>query len=160
MELEPQVSEQVVTYRPAKRDSAGRTEAQARSMDLPPASGSRPLFPGSKEQIALGGNKPMPPTISMVDEVYAEKIAAACAEYPRALYRRAFRRERDSAGKIVPNGEITPLASADAINPNYPVPMNVAQRNGIKGILATTEGSPAIIAQHLYRTRMVPDGWQ
>ena len=117
-------------------------------------------LPGSKEQIALGGNAPQPPVISMVDKEYAEKIAEAHSEYPRALYKKAFRRERDSAGKIVPNGEVTPIATADAINPNYPVPLNIAQRQGIKGILATTEGSPAIIGQHLYRTCLVPAGWR
>lgn len=55
---------------------------------------------------------------------------------------------------------MTPLAAADAINPNYPIPANVAQRNGVKGILSTSEGSPAIIGQHLYRTCLVPSGWQ
>lgn len=160
MELEQQITEQTVIYRPAKRDSAGRTEQQQRAMDLPPASGSRPLYPGSKEQIALGGNAPQPAVLSLVDEAYAEKVAETYAEYPRALYRKAFRRERDAAGKIVPNGEVFPLSTADAINPNYPVPLNIAQRTGIKGIVATSEGSPAIIGQHLYRTCLVPAGWQ
>lgn len=160
MELEPVVSEQTIIYKPQKRDSAGRDKRTADSMDLPPREGSRPLYPGSKEQVALGGNKPMPPVISMVDEAYAEKVAEAYAEYPRAFYRKAFKRERDAAGKIVPNGEVFPLPTADAINPNYPVPLNIAQRTGIKGVLSTSEGSPAIIGQHLYKTCLVPAGWQ
>jgi hypothetical protein len=160
MELEQAVTQEAVVFRPKKRDSAGRDEQQQRAMDLPPASGTQSLYPGSKEQIALGGNKTMPPVISMVDEAYAEKVAETYAEYPKAFYHKAFKRERDAAGKIVPNGEVFPLATADALNPNYPVPANIAQRNGIKGIVATSEGSPAIIGQHLYRTCLVPAGWQ
>ena len=160
MELEQQVTEQSVVYKPKKRDSAGRTEQQARAMDLAPASGSRPLYPGSKEQIAIGGNAPQPPVLSMVDEEYAARVGEAYAEYPRALYHKAFKRERDAAGKIVPNGEVFPLKTADAISPNYPTPLNMAERNGIKGVLSTSEGSPAIIGQHLYRTCLVPAGWQ
>jgi hypothetical protein len=76
------------------------------------------------------------------------------------LYHRAFKRERDAAGKIVPDGEVFPLPTADAIAPNYPIPANIAQRAGIKGILSTSEGSPAIIGQHLYRTCLVPSTWQ
>jgi hypothetical protein len=160
MELEQAVTEQAVVYKPKKRDSAGRTEQQARAMDLPPRPGSRSLVPGGKEQIALGGNAPQPPPISQIDEAYAVAAAEGYAEYPRAFYHRAFKRERDTAGKAIPGGEVTPLATADAISPNYPTPANIAQRNGIKGILATSEGSPAIIGQHLYRTRFVPSGWQ
>jgi hypothetical protein len=160
MELEQVISEQEVRYRPKKRDSAGRDEQQARAMDLPPRSGSKALYPGSKEQIALGGNAPQPVPISQVDEAYAEAIAEALAEYPRALYHKAFKRERDAAGKVIPGGEVFPLPTADAISPNYPIPANVAQRAGIKGILSTSEGSPAIIGQHLYRTCLVPAGWQ
>ena len=159
-QLEQVVSEQEVVFRPKKRDSAGRDEQQARAMDTQPASGSRALVPGGKEHIAIGGNKVMPPPISAVDEAYAATVAEAHAEYPRAMYHRAFKRERDAAGKIVSGGEVTPLASADPINPGYPVPANVAQRNGIKGILSTSEGSPAIIGQHLYKTCLVPSGWQ
>jgi hypothetical protein len=160
MELEQQVTQEAVVFRPKKRDSAGRDEQQVRAMDTPPASGSKALYPGSKEHIAIGGNKVMPPPISAVDEAYAATIAEHHADYPRALYHRAFRRERDAAGKIVPGGEVTPLATADPISPNYPLPANVAQRNGVKGVLSTSEGSPAIIGQHLYRTCMVPAGWQ
>lgn len=80
MELEQQVTEQSVVYKPKKRDSAGRTEQQARAMDLAPASGSRPLYPGSKEQIAIGGNAPQPPVLSMVDEEYAARVGEAYAQ--------------------------------------------------------------------------------
>jgi hypothetical protein len=159
-QLERVVSQEEIVYKPRNRDSAGRDEQQARAMDLPPASGSKALYPGSREQIAIGGNKPLPPPISQVDEVYASKVSEVYAEYPRAFYFRAFKRERDAAGKIVPGGEVTPLPTADAISPNYPVPANVAHRNGIKGMLSTSEGSPAIIGQHLYRTCLVPSGWQ
>jgi len=159
-QLEQQITEEQVVYRPKKRDSAGRDEQQQRAMDTPPASGSRALFPGSKEHIAIGGNKVMPPPISAIDEAYAEKVSETYAEWPRALYHRAFKRERDSSGQIIPGGEVVPIASADAIAPNYPVPMNMAQRNGIKGVVSTSEGSPAIIGQHLYKTRLVPDAWQ
>lgn len=114
-------------------------------MDLPPREGARPKYPGSREYVALGGNAPQPPIISMVDQSYAEKVAEAYAEYPRALYHKAFKRERDAAGKIVPNGEVNPLPTADAISPNYPTPLNMAERNGVKGIISTSEGSPAII---------------
>jgi hypothetical protein len=160
MELEQQVTQESVVFRPKKRDSAGRDEQQQRAMDLPPASGSKALYPGSKEHVAIGGNKVMPPPLSALDEGYAASVAEAHAEYPRALYHKAFKRERDAAGKIVPNGDVTPLPTADAISPNYPVPMNIAQRAGIKGIVSTSEGSPAIIGQHLYRTCLVPAGWQ
>lgn len=160
MELEQQLTQESVIFRPKKRDSAGRDEQQQRAMDTPPASGSKALYPGSKEHIAIGGNKVMPPPISAVDESYATVVAEAHAEYPRAFYHRAFRRERDAAGKIIPGGEVTPLATADAISPNYPVPANIAQRAGIKGIISTSEGSPAVIGQHLYRTCLVPSGWQ
>lgn len=153
MELEPVTSEQTIVYKPQRRDSAGRTEQQQRAMDLPPASGLRPLYPGSKEQIALGGNAPQALVISMVDEAYAEKVAETYAEFPRALYKKAFRRERDAAGRIVPGGEVTPLATADPIAPNYPVPLNVAQRNSIT---CHDGGQPS----HLYRTCLVPAGWQ
>lgn len=60
----------------------------------------------------------------------------------------------------MPNGEVFPLKTADAISPNYPTPLNMAERNGIKGVLSTSEGSPAIIGQHLYKTCLVPAGWQ
>lgn len=98
-QLEQAISEQEVIFRPKKRDSAGRDEQQARAMDTPPASGSRALVPGGKEHIAIGGNKVMPPPISAVDEAYAATVAQAYAEYPKALYHRAFRRERDGSGK-------------------------------------------------------------
>jgi hypothetical protein len=159
-QLERVATESEVIYRPKNRDSAGRDEQQQRAMDLEPRSGARALVPGGKEMIALGGNKVMPPPISEVDEQYAAKIAAAHAEYPRALYHRAFRRERDGSGKIIPDGEVFPLPTADAISPNYPMPLNIAQRNGIKGVISTSEGSPALIGQHLYRTCVVPSGWQ
>jgi hypothetical protein len=160
MELEQVITEQEVRYRPKKRDQAGRDEQQQRAMDLPPASGSKALYPGSKEHVAIGGNKVMPPPLSAIDESYAATIAEVFADYPRALYHKAFKRERDAAGKIVPDGEVLPLPTADAISPNYPTPMNVAQRAGIKGVVATSEGSPAIIGQHLYRTCLVPAGWK
>ena len=159
MELEQQVTEQPVVFRPKKRNSAGRTQEVADSMDLPPREGARPKYPGSREYVALGGNAPQPSIISMVDQSYTEKVAEAYAEYPRALYHKAFKRERDAAGKIVPNGEVNPLPTADAISPNYPTPLNMAERNGVKGIISTSEGSPAIIGQHLYRTCLVPAGW-
>lgn len=159
-QLEQVINEQDVVFKPRKRDSAGRDEQQQRAMDTPPASGSKALYPGSKEHIAIGGNKVMPPPISEVDEQYASKVAETYSEYPRALFHRAFKRERDAAGKVVPGGEVAPLASADYISPNYPVPLNIAQRNGIKGIVSTSEGSPAIIGQHLYKTCLVPSGWQ
>jgi hypothetical protein len=159
MELEQVITEQEVRYRPKRRDSCGRDEQTARAMDTPPASGSKALYPGSKEHIAIGGNKVMPPPLSAIDESYAATIAEVFSEYPRALYHKAFKRERDAAGKIVPNGEAFPLPTADAISPNYPTPMNMAQRNGVRGIVATSEGSPAIIGQHLYRTCLVPSGW-
>ncbi len=78
-QLEQQITEQEIVFRPKKRDSAGRDEQQQRAMDLPPASGSRALVPGGKEHIALGGNKPMPPPLSVVDESYAATVAAAHA---------------------------------------------------------------------------------
>lgn len=56
MELEQQVTEQAVVFRPKKRDSAGRTQEVADSMDLPPREGARPKYPGSREYVALGGN--------------------------------------------------------------------------------------------------------
>lgn len=132
MEPEQQVTEQAVVFRPKKRDSAGRTQEVADSMDLPPREGARPKYPGLREYVALGGNAPQPPIISMVDQSYAEKVAKANAEYPRALYHKAFKRERDAAGKIVPNGEVNPLPTADAISPNYPTPLNMAERNGLR----------------------------
>lgn len=160
MELERAVTQQDVVYRPKKKDSCGRDEQQSRAMDTPPREGSRELYPGSRERIALGGNKILPPPLSVVDEEYALKVSEAFSEYPKALYHRAFRRERDASGKIVPGGDVTPLATADPISPNYPIPANIAARNGIKGIVSTSEGSPSIIGQHLYRTCMVPVGWQ
>jgi hypothetical protein len=158
-QLEQVVSQEEVVYRPKKRDSAGRDEQQARAMDLPPREGSRDVFPGSKERIALGGNKPMPPPISQVDEGYAETIAATHAEYPRVMYHKAFRRDRDAAGKIVAGGELTPLQKADEVNPGYPVPLSLAQRNNVKGILSGHGDSQAVQAQHLFRTCFVPLDW-
>jgi hypothetical protein len=158
-QLEQVVSEQAVVYRPKKRDSAGRDEQQARAMDLPPRSGSAALVPGGKEQIALGGNAPQPPPISQVDQQYAAGVAETYEEYPRVMYHKAFKRERDAAGKVVPGGEVFPLRTADAISPNYPVPLNIAERNGVKGTLSTSEGTPAIIGQHLYKTCFVPLDW-
>lgn len=157
LEQVPDMAE--VLYRPKKRDSAGRDEQTQRAMDLPPRSGSAALYPGSKEQIALGGNAPQPPPISEIDQRFASGIAEACAEYPRVMYHRAFKRERDAAGKIVPGGEVFPLRTADPINPHYPTPANMAERAGIKGILSTSEGSPAIIGLHLYKTCFVPLDW-
>jgi hypothetical protein len=160
MELEQVVSQEQTVFRPKKRDAAGRDEQTQRAMDLPPREGSRELYPGSKVRVALGGNKILPPPLSVQDESYAASVAEVFAEYPRAFYHKAFKRERDAAGNIVPDGEVFPLSSADAINPGYPMPANMAQRAGIKGIVSTSEGSPAIIGQHLYRTCLVPAGWQ
>jgi len=130
-------------------------------MDLPPRPGQSAEIINGKEVIrAKGGNAPQPVTLSQKDEAYALKVAETYAEYPRVLFHKAFKRERDAAGKVVPGGEVVPLSTADAISPNYPVPLNIAQRNGIQGIVSTSEGSPAIIGQHLYRTRLVPAGWQ
>ena len=44
MELEQQITQESVIFRPKRRDSAGRDEQQARAMDLPPASGSKAYF--------------------------------------------------------------------------------------------------------------------
>jgi hypothetical protein len=158
-QLEQVVSQEEVVYRPKKRDSAGRDEQQVRAMDLPPASGDRAVFPGSKERIALGGNKPMPPPVSQVDEGYAARIAQDHSEYPRVFYHKAFRRERDAAGKIIPGGELFPLQKADEIHPKYPVPLSLAQRNNVKGIISGSGDSQAVQAQHLFQTCFVPLGW-
>jgi hypothetical protein len=158
-QLEQVVSEQEIVFRPKRRDSAGRDEQQARAMDLPPRSGSRALYPGSKEHVALGGNAPQPQPISQADEAFAAGIAEVYAEYPRVMYHKAFKRERDAVGKIVPGGEIFPLQKADEVNPGYPVPLSLAQRNNVKGILAGSGDSQAIQAQHFYRTCFVPLDW-
>src|SRR5260370_18441317 len=155
-QLEQVVSEQEVVYRPKKRDSAGRDEQQARAMDLPPASGFKAIYPGSREYTAIGGNKPMPPPISAVDEGYAATVAATYAEYPRVMYHKAFRRERDGAGKIVSGGDVFPLQKADEVDPGYPVPLSLAVRNNGKGILAGSGDAQSGHGQPLSRPVYCP----
>ena len=153
---------EVIRYRPQKRDSAGRTKEVADSMDLPPREGARPKFQGSREYVALGGNKPMPPPISVEDEAYAVGVAEEYQEYPRVMYHKAFKREKDASGKPIPNGEPFPLATADELNPGYPVPFSMGSRDGVPFVKGKVEGisdARAIREQHLFKTRFVPLDW-
>jgi hypothetical protein len=158
-QLEQVVSAEQIVYKPKKRDSAGRDAQTAASMDLPPRSGSRALYPGSKEHVALGGNAPQPPAISDADMSYAETVAETYAEYPRVLYHASFKRERDAAGKILAGGQVLPTIHADEKNPGYPVPLDVALQHGVKGIQIGGPGSQSIREQHLFKTCFVPLGW-
>jgi len=97
--------------------------------------------------------------LSEPDSEYARITAEVYALYPRVLYHRALRLERDAEGKIVPDGEVFPLESADVALPNYPIPIDVARRNGVKGVVTHSEGSDAIVWQRPYRTCFVPTDW-
>jgi hypothetical protein len=157
-QLEQVSNEQDIVYKPQRKDAAGRTAAVAASMDLPPASGSRPLVPGGKERVAIGGNKVMPPILSLVDEAYAEAVAETYEQYPKAFYHRALKFPKGPDGKPIPGAEPIPLKTADEVNPNYPVPFKIATELGVKGVL--TGDSQAVKEQHYYKTRLVPHGWQ
>ena len=153
---------EVIQYRPKPRDSAGRTKEVADSMDLPPREGARPKFQGSREYVALGGNKPMPPPISVEDEQYAEGVAEAYAQYPAIMYHKALKREKDANGKPIPNGEAFPLSTADEVNPGYPIPFSMGSRDGVPFVKGKIEGisdARAIKAQHLFKTRFIPLDW-
>ncbi len=158
-QLEQVVSQEQIVYRPKKRDSCGRDAQTAASMDLPPRSGSRALYPGSKEHVALGGNRPQPPAISEADEGYAAGVAETYAQYPRIMYHAAFRRERDSNGHVIPGGQVFPTIHADEKNPGYPVPLDIAQQHGVKGIQIGGPGSQSVREQHLWKTCFVPLDW-
>lgn len=158
-QLEQVVSQEQIVYRPKKRDSAGRDAATAASMDLPPRSGSRALYPGSREHVALGGNAPQPPAISQADEGYAATIAETYAEYPRVMYCKAFKRAKDATGKPIPGGEVLPTTQADEKNPGYPVPLDTALQHGVQGITIGASGSQSVREQHLWRTCFVPLNW-
>lgn len=118
------------------RDSAGRTDAQV---------------------IAMEQNDPKPPRIGATDKLYAEQIAHEWREYPKVLYKTAVKWPKGPDGK--PNKEAEPILKGDRVNPNYPMPYNLAVENGFQGQVTGHGSDKGINIVHPYKTCFVPIGW-
>lgn len=118
------------------RDSAGRTDAQIRAMEL---------------------NDPKPPHITGTDKLYAEQIRDEQAVYPKVLYKLAVKHKKGPDGKPDPNSE--PVFKGDRINPNYPMPYALAIENGFHGQITGHGSDKGVNIVHPYTTCFVPIGW-
>ena len=118
------------------RDSAGRTDKQVWEMEQ---------------------NDPKPPRIQGTDKLYAEQIAEEWKNYPRVMYKLAIKHKKGPDGKADPNAE--PIFKGDRINPNYPMPYNLAIENGFQGQVTGHGSDRGINIVHPYVTCYVPLGW-
>lgn len=118
------------------RDSAGRNDKQIWEMEQ---------------------NDPKPTRIQGVDKLYAEQIAAEHAVYPKVMYKVAVKWPKGSDGK--PNKEAEPVLKGDRINPNYPMPYNLAIENGYQGQVTGHGSDKGINVVYPYTTCFVPIGW-
>lgn len=118
------------------RDSAGRTDAQI---------------------VAMEANDPKPPRIGGTDKLYAEQIKEEYALYPKVLYKLAVKWPKGPDGK--PNKDAEPILKGDRINPNYPMPYNLAIENGYQGQVTGHGSDKGINVVYPYVTCFVPFGW-
>src|SRR5258708_22352109 len=100
---------------------------------------------------AMEKNDPKPPRIGRSHKIYAETVAIENIIYPKVMYRLAL----DENG--VPAG--------DQAAPNYPMPYDLAQSNGVseKGFkrIGQTASSPGYFDVRLpYQTTFVPMDWE
>ncbi len=118
------------------RDSAGRTDDQV---------------------IAMESNDPKPPRIGGTDRLYAEQVSHEYANFPKVMYKLAVKWPKLPDGK--PNKEADPKFHGDRINPNYPMPYNLAIENGYQGQVTGHGSDKGVNIVHPYATCFVPIGW-
>ena len=118
------------------RDAAGRDEKQIWAM----------------EQNAI-----KPPRITGVDKLYAEQVADQYKNYPKVMYKVAIKYRKGPDGKAAPDAE--PIFKGDRINPNYPMPYNLAIENGFHGQVVGHGSDKGINVVYPYVTCFVPLGW-
>jgi len=118
------------------RDSAGRDDKQIWAMEQ---------------------NDPKPPRIQGVDKLYADQIAEEHKVYPKVMYKLAVKYPKGPDGK--PNRDAEPVLKGDRINPNYPMPYNLAIENGYQGQITGHGSDKGVNVVHPYVTCWVPIGW-
>lgn len=131
----PKNNEQMVMVR-ENRDSAGRTDEQIYAMEQ---------------------NDPKPPRIKGVDALYAEQVRKDQAVYPKVLYKLAVKYKKGADGKLDPASD--PIFKGDRINPNYPMPYNLAIENGFQGQVTGHGSDRGVNIVYPYQTCFVPIGW-
>jgi hypothetical protein len=117
------------------RDSAGRTDAQIRAMDQ---------------------NDPKPPYITGTDKLYADQIAEEQRHYPKVMYKLAVKYKMKDGKR---DEESDPIFKGDRVNPNYPMPYNLAIENGFQGQVTGHGSDKGVNIVHPYTTCFVPIGW-
>lgn len=117
------------------RDACGRTDEQAYAMER---------------------NNPKPPRLEGKDELYARQIAQECVNYPKVMFKLAVKFKKDKEGKPILD---EPIYKGDRINPNYPMPYNLAIENGYQGQVTGHGSDKGINIVHPYVTCFVPIGW-
>lgn len=117
------------------RDSAGRTDDQVEAMEK---------------------NDPKPPKVRGTDALYARQIAEEQAIYPKVMYKLAVKYPKKD-GK--PDLTAEPVLKGDRINPNYPMPYNLAIENGFQGQVTGHGSDKGVNVVHPYSTCFVPIGW-
>lgn len=127
------------------RDSAGRTQEQAESMDNGVADEPR-------------GNAVVQHKPRGVHAAWANSRAITNATYPKALFHRAIRYPRGADGK--PDRTKEPQYLGDVVNPDYPLILLAAKNTGAKGDWVENGSETNLIARHPYKSRIVPEGWQ
>jgi len=100
---------------------------------------------------AMEKNDPKPPRIGRTHIAYAQSVAKENSMYPKVMYRLALDENGTPAG--------------DQAAPNYPMPYDLAQSNGIaeKGFkrIGQTNNSPGYFDVRLpYQTIFVPIDWE
>lgn len=133
--IQPRNSEMVLVRE--NRDQTGRDDKQIWSMEQ---------------------NNPKPPRITGVDKLYAEQIAEEWKNYPKVMYKLAVKVKKGLDGKSDLNAE--PVFKGDRINPNYPMPYNLAIENGYQGQVTGHGSDKGINIVHPYVTCFVPIGWE
>lgn len=119
------------------RDSAGRTDAQVEAMER---------------------NDPRPPKVRGTDLLYAQQISIEQANYPKVMYKLAVKYPKGADGK--PNKDAEPILKGDRINPNYPMPYNLAIEAGFQGQVTGHGSDKGINIVHPFITCFVPIGWE
>lgn len=133
--VQPKNSEMILVRE--NRDSTGRDDKQIWAMEQ---------------------NQPKPPRITGVDKLYAEQVAEENAHYPKVMYKLAVKWPVGEGGK--PDKTKEPRLHGDRINPNYPMPYNLAIENGYQGQVTGHGSDKGINIVHPYITCWVPEGWQ
>ena len=132
--MQPRNSEMVLIRE--TRDSAGRDDKQVWAMEQ---------------------NDPKPPRITGVDALYAEQIRDEQRNYPKVMYKLAVKYKKGPDGK--PSPEAEPIYKGDRINPNYPMPYNLAIENGFQGQITGHGSDKGVNIVYPYQTCFVPIGW-